>query len=129
VKSKRYSRRRTSESVRGELPRPTQGTPSNNFHCQTPFKNAKFDLFGNDKCQLANLVANRAWLIVTVLQARHAKYDLQKFGFTNRVVNTWNNFVSGTMTHYVSVDRMHFTKKNRISSINDFTGIAAYMLD
>jgi len=32
-------------------------------------KNAKFDLFSSEKCQLANLVANRDWIIVTVLQA------------------------------------------------------------
>jgi len=25
------------------------------------------------------------------LQKSHVKYDLQKFGFTNRVVNTWNS--------------------------------------
>jgi len=43
--------------------------PNDNFHCQTPLKNAKFDLFGSDKCQLANLVAKRGWLIVTVVQA------------------------------------------------------------
>jgi len=67
--------------------------PNNNFHCQTPLKNAKFDLFDSEKRQLANLVVNRDWLIVTVLQdrLRHAKYDLRKFGFTNRVVNTWNS--------------------------------------
>jgi len=33
-------------------------------------------------------VANRDWLIVTVL---HAKCDLRKFGFTNREVNTSNS--------------------------------------
>jgi len=33
--------------------------PNDNFHCQTPLKNAKFDLFGSEKCQLANLVENR----------------------------------------------------------------------
>jgi len=32
--------------------------PNDNFYCQTPLKNAKFDLFGSEKCQLANLVAN-----------------------------------------------------------------------
>ena len=42
---------------------------NHNFHCQTPLKNAKFDLFVSAKCQLANLVANRDWLIVTVLRA------------------------------------------------------------
>jgi len=31
---------------------------NDNFHCQAS-KNAKFDLFGSEKCQLANLVANR----------------------------------------------------------------------
>jgi len=30
---------------------------------------AKFNLLGSEKCYLANLVANRDWLIVTVLQA------------------------------------------------------------
>ena len=40
-----------------------------NFHCQTPLKNATFDLFCSDKCQLATVNANRHWLIVTVLQA------------------------------------------------------------
>jgi len=47
--------------------------PSDNFYCQTPLKNAKFDLFGSKKCQLANLFANRDWLIVTFLyKLRHA---------------------------------------------------------
>jgi len=41
------------------------------FQCQTPLQNAKFDLFGSEKSQLANLVVNRDWLIVTVLQAMH----------------------------------------------------------
>ena len=41
---------------------------SDNFHCQMPLKNAKFDFdFGSEKCQLANLVANGGWLIVTVM--------------------------------------------------------------
>jgi len=43
--------------------------PNYNFHCQVPLKNAKFDLFGSEKCQFANLVANTDWLTVTVLQA------------------------------------------------------------
>jgi len=53
--------------------------PNDNCHCQTPLKKAKFDLFGSEKRQLVNLVANKDWLIVTVL--RHAKYDLRQFGF------------------------------------------------
>jgi len=40
--------------------------PNDNFYSQTPLKNAKFDLFGSEKYQL---IANRVWLIVTVLQA------------------------------------------------------------
>jgi len=32
--------------------------PNDNFHCQTPLKNAKFDLFGSEKYRLANLVAS-----------------------------------------------------------------------
>jgi len=35
------------------------------------------------------------------LQKSHVKYDLRKFGFTNRVVNTWNslpNWVVSTNT-------------------------------
>jgi len=40
---------------------------------------------------MANLVANRDWLIVTVYRLRHAKCDLRKFGFTNTVTNTWNS--------------------------------------
>jgi len=40
-----------------------------NFHRQTPLKNAKFDLFGSAECQLADVVVNRDWLIMTVLQA------------------------------------------------------------
>jgi len=43
--------------------------PNYNFNYQKAVKNAKPDLFGSEKCQLANLVANRGWLIVTVLQA------------------------------------------------------------
>jgi len=43
--------------------------PNDNFHCQTPLKNAKFDLFDSEKCQLANLVANTDWITVTVVQA------------------------------------------------------------
>ena len=43
--------------------------PNNNFHCQTPLKNAKFDLIGSENCQLAKLVSNRDWLFVAVLQA------------------------------------------------------------
>ena len=42
---------------------------NDNFYCQARLKNAKFDLLGSKTCQLANLVANRDWLIVTVLQA------------------------------------------------------------
>ena len=33
--------------------------PNDDFHCQTPLKNAKYDVFGSVKCQLANLIANR----------------------------------------------------------------------
>jgi len=40
-----------------------------NFLCQTPLKNDELDLFGIEKCHLANLVANKDWLIMTVLQA------------------------------------------------------------
>jgi len=36
------------------------------IHCLMHLKNAKFDLFGH----LANLVVNRGWLIVTVLQTK-----------------------------------------------------------
>jgi len=36
---------------------------NDNFHCQTPLKNAKFDLIWQWKCQLANLVANRDQLV------------------------------------------------------------------
>jgi len=39
---------------------------------QTHFKNAKFDLGDSEKCQLANLVANRDWLIVTSYRLWHA---------------------------------------------------------
>ena len=39
------------------------------FHCQTHLKNAKFNLYGSEKCQLANLVAHRDRLTVTVLQS------------------------------------------------------------
>jgi len=41
--------------------------PNDNFHYQTPLKDAKFDLhvFGSEKCQLANLVVNRDWLTVS----------------------------------------------------------------
>jgi len=44
--------------------------PNDNFHCQTPLKNAKFDLFGSAECQLADVVVNRDWRTMTVL--RHA---------------------------------------------------------
>jgi len=40
--------------------------PNDNLHCQTPLKNAKFDLFGSEKCQLVNLVANTDGLVVAV---------------------------------------------------------------
>jgi len=59
--------------------------------CFSPFsakrllKNTKCDLFGSEKCQLADLVADRDWPIVTVLWA---KYHLRKFGFTDMMVNT-----------------------------------------
>ena len=36
--------------------------PNDNFYCQTPLKNATFDLFYSEKCQLS-------WQIVTVLRA------------------------------------------------------------
>ena len=36
----------------------------NDSHCQTLLKNAKYDLFGSEKCQLANLIASRDWLIL-----------------------------------------------------------------
>jgi len=48
--------------------------PNDIFHCQTPLKNGTFDLFGSEKCQLANLVANRDWLFVEVLQAFSSKH-------------------------------------------------------
>jgi len=55
--------------------------PNENFHCQTPLKNAEFDLFGfgSEKSQLAYLGANADWLIVTVLQA--CKIRSTKIGF------------------------------------------------
>jgi len=34
--------------------------PTDYLHCQTPSKNAKFDLFGCENRQLANVVANMA---------------------------------------------------------------------
>jgi len=37
-----------------------------------PLKNATFDLFCSEKCQLATVVANRYWLIVTSYRLRHA---------------------------------------------------------
>jgi len=41
---------------------------------------------------LSNLVANRHWLIVTVLQATACKIRSTKVWFyTNRVVNKWNS--------------------------------------
>jgi len=33
--------------------------PNDNFHIQTPLRNAEFDLFGSEKRELTNLVANR----------------------------------------------------------------------
>jgi len=47
--------------------------PNDNFHCQMPLKNAKFNIFGTEKCQMANLVVNTDWLTVTVLQAKKVK--------------------------------------------------------
>jgi len=43
--------------------------PNDNFPCQMPSKNAKFNLFGSEKSQLANLLANRDRLTVAVLLA------------------------------------------------------------
>ena len=40
--------------------------PNDNFDCQTPLKNAKFDLFGTDKCWLANFVVDTDGLILIV---------------------------------------------------------------
>jgi len=37
-----------------------------------PLKNVKLDLFGSEKCKLANLIATRDWVIMTVLWSRHA---------------------------------------------------------
>jgi len=43
-----------------------------NFHI------GKFDLFGSEKWELANLIANRDWLIVTVLQATECVFGNSK---------------------------------------------------
>jgi len=60
--------------------------PTDIFRCQTPSKNAKFDLFGSEKCQLANLVSNRDCLILTVVQAMGCKIRSMAVW-----VNTWNS--------------------------------------
>ena len=56
--------------------------PNDNFHCQTPSMNTKFDLFGSAKCQLTNLVANRDWLIVTVLKSYRLRHASSSNGMT-----------------------------------------------
>jgi len=43
--------------------------PSDNFTARRLWKTPNLTYFGSEKCQLANLVANTDWLIVTVLQA------------------------------------------------------------
>jgi len=73
--------------------------PKDNFHCQTPLKNVKFDLFGSEKCQLANLVVNSHWLIVIVLQATACKIRPTKVWY-NRVVNTLNSLPSCVWQYY-----------------------------
>ena len=68
-------------------------------------KNAKFNLYGSEKCQLANLVVNNDWLIVTVLQAiLHAKYDLRKFGFWATVCKTVRPMQSDRLNLVVNND-------------------------
>jgi len=69
-----------SMTLRARLPDAFQHlVPNDNFHCQTPLKNVKFDLFGSEKYKLSNLVANTDWLIVTVLQTtRHAFFGNSK---------------------------------------------------
>jgi len=53
-------------TLRTRLPDAFHHLVSNdNFYRQTSLKNAKFDLFGSDRCHLANLAANRDWLIAT----------------------------------------------------------------
>ena len=53
------------------LPTPLPHTPHGHLaaFCQARLKNANFTYLAVKKCQLANLDANRDWLIVTVLQA------------------------------------------------------------
>jgi len=46
--------------------------PYDNFNCQTPLINSKFDLFGNEKCQLPNLVANTLANVIVLQAIQHA---------------------------------------------------------
>jgi len=54
----------SSMTLRTELPDSfSHLLPNNNFHCQTALKNATFDFFCSEKCQLATVVENRDWLL------------------------------------------------------------------
>jgi len=46
-------------TLRTRLPDTFHHLVPDDFHCQAPLKNATCDLFGSEKCQLANLVENR----------------------------------------------------------------------
>jgi len=63
------------------------------FHCHTPLKNVKFDLFDSEKYrkyQFANLVANRL-VNCDSPTGCGMQNTIYKFGFTNTMVNRWNS--------------------------------------
>jgi len=63
--------------------------PNDNFHYQTPLKNARFDLFGNENASW------QMWLQTEIGYYSPTGYSMQntiqKFGFTNGVVNIYNS--------------------------------------
>jgi len=93
---------------------------NDNVHCQTPLKNAKFDLFGNEECLLANLVANRDWLIVTVLQAtactfRKQSKQLQRHDSIHlSSIYTDENFSSAVMSKAIIIQYDNWTSCRQI---------------
>jgi len=101
-------------TLRTQLPDAFQHlVPSDNFHCQTPLKNVKFDLFVSEKYKLANLVANTGRLIVTVLQTtRHAFFgnskQLQRHDSVTSVVGLYR--LQFFWLHFLS----HLVKDNKV---------------
>jgi len=99
--------------------------PKDNFHYQTPLNNAKFDLFGSERCQLANLVVNRDWLIMCQsYRLQHAFSGSSKQLHQHDSVHlssvytdcSFSSLVCSQLCHYrhLICSKMQFTKRHDV---------------